>query len=93
MTATRSSRIRVRASGLSTRKVGGELVILDLDRSRYLTISGSGVFLFDLLQKEHDREELISALLSRFEVGEDAARRDVEAFLIELSDADLLATD
>lgn len=92
MTATHSSRVRLRGSGLSSRKVGGEVVVLDLERSRYLTISGCGVFLFELLQDECDREKLIAALLARYEVDEVTARHDVDVFLTELSDANLLAT-
>jgi len=83
--------VRLRDSGLSSRKVGGEVVILDFDDSRYLTISGSGVLLFELLREEHDRDELVAAVLAAFEVDEDTARRDVDAFIAELSDAGLLS--
>jgi hypothetical protein len=76
---------------LSSRKVGGEVVVLDLESSQYLTISGSGVLLFELLREEHDRDELVAALLSAFEVDEDTARRDVDAFIADLSDAGLLS--
>ena len=83
--------MRLRDSGLSSRKVGNEVVILDFDSSRYLTISGSGVLLFELLREEHDRDELVSALLATFEVDPDTARRDVDAFIADLSDAGLLS--
>ncbi len=66
-------------------------MILDLDSSRYLTISGSGVLLFELLREEHDRDELVAALLAAFEVDEDTARLDVDAFISDLSDAGLLS--
>lgn len=83
--------MRLRDSGLSTRKVGGEVVILDFDSSQYLTISGSGVLLFELLREEQDSDELVAALLATFEVDEDTARRDVDGFIADLSDAGLLA--
>ncbi|MDT5050530.1 MAG: hypothetical protein QOH34_1881 [Mycobacterium sp.] len=67
------------------------MVVLDLENSRYLTISGSGVLLFELLREEHDRDELVAALLTTFEVDEDTARRDVDAFIADLSDAGLLS--
>jgi hypothetical protein len=83
--------VHLRDSGLSSRKFGGEVVVLDLESSRYLTISGSGVLLFELLREEHDRDELVAALLSAFEVDEDTVRRDVDAFIADLSDAGLLS--
>jgi hypothetical protein len=73
--------MRIRDVGLSSRKFGDEVVVLDLDGSRYLTISGSGVLLFELLREEHDRDELVAALLTAFEVDEDMARHDVDASL------------
>lgn len=83
--------MRIRDSGLSIRKVGNEVVILDLDSSRYLTISGSGVLLYELLHEERDRDELVAALLATFEVDEDTARLDVDAFIADLSSAGLLS--
>lgn len=83
--------MRLRDSGLSSRTVGGEVVVLDIESSRYLTISGSGVLLFELLREEHDRDELVAAVLATFEVDEDTACRDVDAFIADLSDAGLLS--
>jgi hypothetical protein len=66
-------------------------VVLDLDSSQYLTVRGSGVYLFELLGVERDRDELVAALLARFEVDEGTARDDVDRFLADLADAGLLA--
>lgn len=84
--------MRLRDSGLSSRKISGEVVVLDLESSRYLTINGSGVLLFDMLHEEHDRDELVAALLAAFEVDEDTAVRDVDTFIADLSRAGLLAS-
>jgi len=86
-----SGAVRLRNSGLSSREVGGEVVVLDLENSRYLTVSGSGVLLFELLHEEHDRDELVAALVATFEVDEDTARRDVDSFISDLSDTGLLS--
>jgi hypothetical protein len=66
-------------------------VVLDLDSSQYLTVRGSGVYLFELLGVERDRDELVAALLARFEVDEGTARDDVDRFLADLAEAGLLA--
>ncbi|PZS25551.1 MAG: hypothetical protein DLM61_19855, partial [Pseudonocardiales bacterium] len=65
MTAINPASVRLRSNGLSSRKVGGELVVLDFNSSQYFTIRGSGIFLFELLQEKRNREELIAALLAR----------------------------
>ncbi|MGH3870092.1 MAG: PqqD family protein [Pseudonocardiaceae bacterium] len=91
MTAAHRATVRLREGGLSSCSVGGELVILDLDGSQYLTIRGSGIYLFELLGVERDRDELVAALTARFEVNEGTARTDVGRFLADLAEAGLLA--
>jgi hypothetical protein len=91
MTAAHRGTARLREGGLSSCSVGGELVVLDLDSSEYLTIRGSGVYLFELLGVERGRDELVAALLARFEVDEGTARDDVDRFLADLAEAGLLA--
>lgn len=83
--------MRLRENGMSSRQVGGDVVILDMENSRYLTVGGSGAFLFDLLHVERDRDELVRALCDEFDVDEATAGRDVDAFLTELSSAGLLS--
>lgn len=90
--STDDTPIRLRVDGVSSREVGGELVVLDLDASRYLAVGGSGTMLFELLRTPRHRVDLVSALVDRFEVDEDTARRDVDRFLDELGEAGLLTT-
>jgi hypothetical protein len=91
MAAAHRGTARLREVGLSSCSVGGELVVLDLDSSEYLTIRGSGVYLFELLGVERGRDELVAALLVRFEVDEGTACDDVDRFLADLAEAGLLA--
>jgi len=84
--------VRLRSAGLSYREVGGELVVLDFDGSQYFTIHGSGVLLFEMLKEQRTREELVAALLARFDVDEMTARRGVDSFLADLTGAGLLST-
>ncbi len=88
--ATDDVPIRLRVDGVSSREVDGELVVLDLDASRYLAVGGSGTMLFELLRSPCRRADLVTALVERFEVDEDTARRDVDRFLAELGEAGLL---
>lgn len=82
--------IRLSVAGISSRMVDGELVVLDLDASRYLAVGGSGTMLFELFRVPRHRADLVTALVDRFEVDEDTARRDVNRFLAKLGEAGLL---
>lgn len=84
--------IRLRPGGLSSRALGDEVVVLDFDGSQYFTIRGCGVVLFDLLHEERAPDELVAAVVARFDVDEATARRDVDGFLDELARLGLLAT-
>ncbi len=84
--------MRLRDLGLAARKIGGQIVILDHHESRYLTVKGAGVLLFDLLHQDRDRNELVSAVLEAYDVDLETAGRDVDAFVSDLAGAGLLET-
>jgi hypothetical protein len=46
MTIINPASVRLRSNGLSSRKVGRELVVFDFDGSHYLAIRGSGIVTF-----------------------------------------------
>lgn len=85
--------MRLREAGLATRQMAGQVVVLDHNESRYLTVGGAGALVFTLLQQERTREELVAALLERYDVDSDTAERDVDAFVGELNAMGLLATN
>ena len=55
-----------------------------------LRLNESGAFAFRLLQEGITREELIARVMAEYDVSEDTARRDAEAFLEKLKEADAL---
>lgn len=83
--------MQVRDKGLTSRRVGEELVLLDLERSKYLAVEGSGVLLFEELQRGCSRAHLITALVNAYEVDDATAARDVDVFVDQLRAAGLLA--
>ena len=83
--------MRLRGSGLTWQEIDGELVILDLNRSVYLTTNGSGTVLAKLLVEERTADELAAALVQTYSIDTDTARRDVESFIKTLTDKGLLA--
>lgn len=85
--------MRLRDTGLAARKIGGQMVILDHDESRYLTISGAGILLFEMLHQDRDRDELVARVLEDYDVDAETASRDVDAFIADLARTGLLAAD
>lgn len=83
--------MRLRGEDLTWQEIDGELVILDLARSSYLTTNGTGAFLAKLLVEDRTREDLVAALVTEYGVAEGEAGGDVDAFLAELTRLELLA--
>ncbi|MBQ8860848.1 MAG: PqqD family protein [Ruminococcus sp.] len=55
-----------------------------------IKLNETGAFLWDLLQDNREKEELVSSLLSEYDVEEAKAIIDVDGFINKLKDADLL---
>jgi hypothetical protein len=82
--------MRLRENGVTWQEIDGELVILDLASSTYLTTNGSGAFVAKLLQADRSAEDLTTALVAEYGVDRAVAARDTEAFLAELRRRELL---
>ncbi|UFU02399.1 PqqD family protein [Ruania suaedae] len=84
--------MRLRAQDVSWREIDGEMVLLDLRTSTYLTANRVGTLLLRLLS-EHERtvDELADALVTEFEIPRSRAQADVEAFIADLRTRKLLA--
>jgi hypothetical protein len=70
--------------------VEGEIVVLDLERSLYLAVNGTGAVLWRLLYEGASLEELRGRLTSAYPIDEATATADVGAFVSELDRAGLL---
>lgn len=77
------------------RKVADSYVVvpvgkLTLDFNGIITLNETGAFLFELLQKGADREELIDRLLAEYDVTPERAAADVDVFLEKVKASDVL---
>lgn len=82
--------------GFILRKVGIQYVVAATGKASenfngMMRLNESGAFAFRLLQEGITGEELVSRIVAEYQVDEDTARRDVEAFLAALGEADALA--
>lgn len=82
--------MRLRNSGLLSRVVGVEIMVLDLETSQYVMVKGSGTLLYKLLKTDQERGDLVRALLDTYDVDEARAVADVDDFVRRLDDAGLL---
>jgi hypothetical protein len=85
-----SEELRVRADAVEWRMVEGEIVALDLRRSLYLAINPSGAALWPALLDGATRAELVERLCAEWEIDRAAAEPDVDGFLSQLAEHDLL---
>jgi hypothetical protein len=81
---------RLRGDQLEWREIEGEIVALDARSSEYLAVNRTGTVLWPSLVAGATRDELVARLAGAFEVGEETAGRDVDAFLAVLAERGLL---
>ena len=88
---TAEQRLRIDPEKVEWREVEGEVVALDVGRSEYIAVNASGAILWSALVEGSTRDELVQALVAEFEVDEERAAADVDAFLESLSERGILA--
>lgn len=69
----------------------GQVIVLDIRTSRYLSLNPSGSALWLKLADGATTAELSATLMARFGIDRQVADTDVAAFLAALRDRDLLA--
>ncbi len=82
-------------SGYIARPVAGSYVVVTtgdktVDFNSIITLNETGYFLWDQLMGGATREELLSVMLSEYEVDEQIAAADIDRFLARLEEADLV---
>jgi hypothetical protein len=82
--------MRLRATDISTRRLGDETNVLSLPTSRYYTITGVGTRIVELLGEETSFEDLVHVVVTEYEVDPTEARRDIAAFIERLRTSELL---
>lgn len=85
--------LRLRQADVAARKFQDETIILDLRGSTYFSTNATGTVLWHALERGSTRAELIQALLNEFEVSEERAAADVDAFVAACRQRRLLAED
>lgn len=82
--------MKLRSDDITWREIDGDLVILDLRTSTYLTTNASGALLMRELTEERSNEDLVDALMREFDLEQARAQSDVDSFLEALRGGGLL---
>lgn len=82
--------MKLRAHDITWREIDGDLVILDLRSSTYLTTNASGAVLMKELTDERTDDELVRALVGAYDISQSQAEADVHGFVQALREGGLL---
>lgn len=85
-----TERLRLRTDAVTWREVDGEVIALGLDSSTYFGTNASGALLWRRLSAGTTREDLVGSLKEAFDLDENRARADVDAFVGDLRQRGLL---
>ena len=55
-----------------------------------INLNETGAFLFELLQKGAERDELVDKILEEYDVDREKAEADIDVFIQKVRDADVL---
>lgn len=77
------------------RKVADSYVVvpvnkMTLDFNGIINLNETGAFLFELLQKGAERDELVDKMLEEYDVDREKAEADIDVFIQKVRDADVL---
>lgn len=83
------------SSELLLREIAGEHILVPVGATALrihgmITLSDSGVLLWEKLQNETTKQDLVHAILNEYDVDEDTAQQDVDSFLAKLDDLGLI---
>lgn len=84
--------MRLRRSDISARAIDGEIIILDLRASRYLSVTGVGTCIVELLAEDRTLDEIVATIAAEYDSDHAVIRADAERFLGRLQAAGLLET-
>jgi hypothetical protein len=70
-----------------------ETVVMSLESGDFFSLSGTARAIWLLIDGSRDRAALAEALAKQFETQEDAIADEVDAFLAQLAQADLIRID
>ncbi len=84
--------MRLRQTDVSARAMPGETILLDLQSSRYISVTGTGTRIIELLKEEHTLDGLVAVIADEYAANPATIRVDTQRFVDRLAEAGLLET-
>lgn len=80
------------------REIAGDSILIPVGEAAMsvkglMALSETGAFLYHILKENATREELVAALTSEYEVSEAEAAADIDAFLNQMRQLNMLVED
>ena len=72
------------------RAVGEDGVLVHLESGRVIVVNEVGLYIIQLLVKSMSSQELVDSIVAEFEVSNEQAQIDLDTFLEELNDEQIL---
>lgn len=82
--------LKLRATGIESVEASEETVILDERSELYLATNSTGSVLWAALKDGTTQDTLAELLVQRFGIGRNQANQDVQAFIDQLKELDLI---
>lgn len=81
----------MRKNNLAFRPLGDEMVIIDLDGNRtFHQLNDVGAFIWNLCDGKNALDEIAQKMMEEFEVSSEEAKNDLNFFMKELTELNLL---
>jgi hypothetical protein len=84
-------RLRPRGEEVAAKVIDGEAIIINLANGVYYSMDKVGGLIWDLVQAEHNLEEIIVAVTHRYDVSREQVQSDLEQLVDELLRENLVA--
>ena len=82
------------ANGFLLKTVAGKNIVVsvgaEVNFNGMLTLNDTGVYLWNLLQNDTTKEEILNKMLEEYDVSEEIASKDIDAFIEKLRQANIL---
>lgn len=81
---------KLNAKDVNAEVIDGEAILINVATGVYYSLEDIGAYLWDLLTSGHSVEQSAQALVSRYRISAGQARTDLEGFLHQLIEEDLI---
>ncbi len=88
-----TTKYRINSSGVIYEMIDGEVIIVNLDKGHYYSLSTTGALIWDCLVQGLDTQETIKLISGQYEEADTNLREAVFRFLAELENEEIIVPD